>query len=180
MKIDVQVSEVTLDSKLGDRPMSDGDDGYHTEPFTLGDAVIQEVARQLIAAYGRSYDMQRVVTEIRGDLIREHLGPVVQAAIDAPAQRTNRFGEVQGGPVSMRELLVDEARKVLNARVDSSGRPAAYASDGKNSYLEHVITRAVRDVFDGEMKAELDRARAELRETLRQVAAAKLAESVKV
>lgn len=182
MEITVNVTGVDLDSVVGEEGVRyDGDgDLAPGGPITLRAAVVREVARQLVEEHGKSYELGRVVGEIRGDLIREALAPVVQAALDKPVQRTNGFGEVQGEPTSMRLLLVDEARKLLNARVDSSGRPTQYQGDQKSTYVRWLVADMVREAFGAELKAELDAAKAELRATLQQVAAAKLAEAVKV
>jgi hypothetical protein len=122
VQINVEVTDLTLDSVIGDKPTHVGDDGgLAGGPETLRDLVVAEVARQAVEKYGRTWDLSSTVTTVRSDLIREALTPVVLAAVDGPVQRTNSYGEVQSGTVTMRELLVAEVRKIL-AAVDRGHR----------------------------------------------------------
>jgi hypothetical protein len=179
MQITVNVTDLDLDSVIGEQVEEVEPGVYEGGNLTLRAAVVQEVARQVVEKHGRGFDTSRMVTEIRDDLIREMLTPIVVAALETPAQRTNGFGEPVGEPVSMRVLVMDTARKVLAQKVDSQGRPERYAAaDRTTTWASWLVEKQVREVFAQELQAELDAAKEQLRGQLKEIAAAKLAETV--
>lgn len=181
MQITVNVTDLDLDSVVGERNMRQvGEDEYDAEPMTLRDAVIDAIARQAIETHGKTYNLPTLVTDLRAEVIREHLTPIVRAAITGTVQPTNRFGEPAGQPVSMRETIVAEARQVLLAKVTRNGNPAAPYDRDAEPYITRLIRQQVQAVFADELKTALDEAKTELREALRKVAAAKLAEALPV
>jgi hypothetical protein len=178
MQITVNVADIDLDSVIGEQIEEVGPGEYEGGNLTLRQAVVQEVARQIVAR-DRSIDTYHAVAKAREDLIREALTPIVEEALASPVQLTNSFGEVRGEPVTMRSLVIETARKMLTAKVDSNGRPDRYASsDRSTTWASWLVEKQVREVFAQELQAELDAAKAMLREQLQAVAAAKLAETV--
>lgn len=145
MNITVDVDAVELTSVIGERYELDDDGDRIKVQRTLGDAIADRIAGQLLADDSYKSLRQRVVEE-RADEItkqaRKHVEEILAEAIATPVQRTNGYGSPVGGPVTVTELIVAEAREVLSKRSDY-GRGQTY------------VDKVVAEMVDKAMKKEL-------------------------
>jgi hypothetical protein len=143
MNINVDVTDISLDSEVGTRKVYDGDGVYDGhEPQTLGQAVAEDIANRLVKD-DRYKRLRDEVFELRKEETRRQLEPIVAAAIAAPIQRTNTYGQPYGEPVTMTELIIQETRDFLG-KVDSYRR-----EDGT------VVQKAIREAVSKTIRAEL-------------------------
>lgn len=155
MNITVSVSDVALDTVVAEVFGYDQETG---EPFAMGpgktvaDLVAAQIVDRLVKD-DRWPSLAEKVREIRSEVIREAIRPSVDEAIAAPVCKTNTWGEPMGKPTSLREVVIDEARKLMNEPVDR------YAQ-AKGTYL----TKAVRDEVQAALKAEIAEAVKQVRE----------------
>lgn len=112
-----------------------------------GDTVGEMVVTELVARFARSDEygvLKQRVTVIRDEEIRKLLIPSITEAIEGGVQRTNTWGEKYGAPVSLRELVMDEAKKILNQPSDSYSR-------NKGTVLEQTVRAQVKAAFEAEV-----------------------------
>ncbi len=140
MNINVDVTDISLDSVIGEHRVFDGD-GYSSAPMTLGEAVAKHVAED--AMKDDSYrTLRHEVLQVRTEEVRRQLEPVVAEAINAPVQQTNQFGEARGDTTTLKDLIVKEARELL-AKRDDYGRG------------QTLLAKTVRAEVDKALRAEL-------------------------
>lgn len=169
MNITVNVTEVALDTVVAEVFGYDQETG---EPFAMGpgktvaDLVAAQIVDRLVKD-DRWPSLAEKVREIRSEVIREAIRPSVDEAIAAPVVKTNTWGEATGKPTSLREVVIDEARKLMNEPVDR------YAQ-AKGTYL----TKAVRDEVQAALKAEIAEAVKQVREQVSAEAGALVAAAV--
>lgn len=154
MEINVTVSDITLGTIVAEVFGYDSETG---EPYQEGSKTVADlVAEQIVHKIMTSPDyrgMQERVREIRAEVIREAVRPQVDEAIAMPIRKTNTWGEAIGEATTLREVIIDEARKLMNEPVDR------YAQ-GKGTYL----TKAVRDEVKAALSAEITEAVKQVRE----------------
>lgn len=145
MQITVNLDTLDLSTVIGEKRVYDHDcDEPHGEPMTLGDAVVRELAKRLWASVGSDAlsEVRQRAAQIRNEEIRARVAPIVQAAVDEPIQQTNSFGEPNGKPTTLRELIAAEARAQLGTRSDYGRGP-------------RVVDKLVADAVSAEIKKEL-------------------------
>lgn len=164
MQINVDVTDISLDSVVGDHRVYDPVDGcWDSAPMTLGQSVAKEIADRLVAD-DEYKTLRRQVLELRTEEVRRQLEPIVTAAIEKPVQRTNSFGDPVGEPTTLTDLIVKEAREYL-AKGDGYGR-------------ETVLQKTVREAVGGALKKELAAVVAEEKEKVVAAVRAKAAELI--
>ncbi len=164
MQINVEVSDVTLASVV-----SDGDDYRPTE--TIADIVAEKLLREFTSAERDVYgELRRRVAEIRDEEIRAALVPALTDALNASVRRTNTYGEPTGPEVTMREVITDEAKKMLTARSDY-GRG--------ETFTQKVIKDAVGSALRNELAAVINEEKAKVVAAVRAQAATIIADAVK-
>ena len=102
MNITVQVDEVTLDTAVREATEYDEDADGFRQPPTVGHLVAAQIVDRLIRTDGWQ-SFSSAVLQVRTDLIREAVRPLLAEAIAAPVQKTNSYGEPVGGTVTLRE-----------------------------------------------------------------------------
>jgi len=142
MQIKVDVSNISLDSVIGTHYTQTDEDTYRDEPETLADAVAAQIALAL-QADDEFKTLRARVLDLRNEEIREQVKPIVAAAIAAPVQRTNSYGNPVGEPVPMTELIVKEVHDYL-------GKRDSYARDSQT-----VVQKLIREQVDLALKNEL-------------------------
>lgn len=141
-------------------------------------AVIEAAAAKLVTGFDHEelHEMRTEVRDLRKRLVQERLAAEVDAAFSEPVQRTTRWAEPQGAPVTIRELIRLELEAFLNGtktsrRHDSYDKTpnnlaeliGAIANDTMNS----ALSKSVRDA-----KATVDK---RVQEILTEAIGAKLA-----
>ena len=158
MDINVTVSEVTLDSIV--RQGYDGEAGA-----TIADLVAAQVVQRLASNNQEWYELHRTVTEIKREVIREAVLPMIEQAITEPIQKTSAYGDPIGEPTTLRSVIVDEARKLLDKRADSYG--------SSQTVLQKIVAEEVKTAFAAEIKDAVAKARASVADEIgKQVASA--------
>lgn len=158
MEINVSVSDVKLSDVVEQHYDEDGEVRGAT---TVLDLVVAEVVKQ-----NRTV-LTSFVREVRTELVREALAPVVAEAIAAPVQKTNIYGEPDGQPTTLRELVLTKVREVLTEPVDKYDR-------AKGTLLSSIVRKEVEEAFRKEVAAELAEARASVRKRVVEIAAEEL------
>lgn len=164
MNINVDVTDISLDSQVGTHRVYDGEGGYDSAPLTLGEAVADRIAERLTKD-DRYPTLRDEVLQLRKEEVLRRLEPIVTEAINRPVQRTNTFGDVVGGPTSLTDLIVKEARDYLSK------------SDGYSN-RETVLQKTVREAVDKAIKKELAAVVAEEKEKVVAAVRAKAAELI--
>lgn len=158
MKIEIEISEITLNTVVGDIIGFDYDGDAVVEGQTrVADLVADRIADR-VASTEEFRELRKQVTTIRDEMIREKLEPVLAEVMEAPIRKTNGFGEQTGEPVTMRELVMEEARDLLSQR-DRRGYNQA-------PWITTFVHEQVRELFEKELKAELAEAKAKLKKEI--------------
>jgi hypothetical protein len=155
VNITVNVDEVTLATIVGEVIEYDAEDGSASVrgKKTIAHLVAEEIAGRVVKDVERWTWLRTKVEEIRAQMIREALAPLVEAAVKAPLQRTSGYGEPIGEPVTMTTVIVEEVRKYLKEPADSYRRE-------NGTVLQKLIRDEVRAAFETEVKKTVAEARA--------------------
>jgi hypothetical protein len=153
LNITVNVDEVTLATVVGDVIEYDDDgDARVKGEKTIGHLVAEQVVTRLINDADRWTHLRGQVEELRSQMIREALAPVVEQAIKAPLQKTSSWGEPIGEPVTLTTVIIEEVRKYLKEPADSYRRE-------NGTILQKLIRDEVKRAFETEVKAAVAEAR---------------------
>ena len=155
MNITVKVDEISL-STVVDQALGYDDEGgpYVAGERTVAHLVAEIIVDRLVQERDRWYELRQTVTEIKREVIREAVRPMVEQAIAEPIQKTNSFGDAVSGPTTLREVIVDEARKVI-----SSKDPNDYRGD-KGTFLVRVVREEVAAALRAEIADAVKQAKA--------------------
>jgi hypothetical protein len=169
VKIEVNVSEVDLSSVIDSQWVVDSDGVEDQRSETLADRVANLVAVGVAREYPH---LRQRVRDQMDAAIAAKVGPMIEEALSTAFQRTNPYGEAVGAPVTLREVIVDEARKLLQKPVDPYNRDKGTLSA---SLVRAEVDRAMRAELLDAVKAEKARVVA----LVRAKAADMIAESLK-
>lgn len=174
MNIEVKVDDVSLNTIVAEAVGYDENSGdlYEKGGVTVAHLVASMVVDRLVQDRDRWYEMSRTVTEIKRDVIREAVLPMVEKAIAEPIQKTSVYGDPIGDPVTLREVIVDEARKLVN-------KPAEQYSRSGQTILQKVVAEEVRAAFGEEIKDAVKQAREQVAGEIGQQVAAAVANAMK-
>lgn len=150
MDIKVIVESIDLGDYIDGHRDEDGD-------YVPGGTLADNIAHQLVEKFSRSdlYDGFRDrVQRLRDEEIRAQLAPAIAEALANPIRRTNSYGERIGEDTTLREVIVDEARKWMTTKADDR-----YGSNNTETNLRKMIREAVRDTFATEIAEAVKQAR---------------------
>jgi hypothetical protein len=154
MDIKVNVENIDLGDYIDNHYDEDGD---RVPGGTLADVI----ARQLVEKFSRSdlyHGFRDRVQAIRDEEIRAQLAPVIAEALANPIRRTNNYGEQTGADTTLREVIVDEARKWMTSKAtDRYGQSSGGANGGTN--LQVMIRASVEDAFKTEIASAVKEVR---------------------
>jgi hypothetical protein len=171
MNITVKVDDVSLSTVVDevfeyvedDFGGSERKAGERTVAHLVADMIVDRLAQDR----DRWYELSRTVTEIKRDVIREAVLPMVEQAIAEPLTKTSAYGDPIGGTTTLREVIVDEARKLLDRRAND------YPSNNTQTVLQKIVAEEVQRAFAAEIKDAVARARASVADEIgKQVAGA--------
>lgn len=153
MNITVSVDEITLATVVAeivdwDR---DGDPVYEGKQATVGSLVADKITDRLTQDKGWP-TLREKVLEIRAEVIREALTPVVEKALTETFQKTNSYGEPIGGQISMRQVIADEAKKLMTQSADTYNRD-------KGTLLQVMVRKEVETALGAEIRDAVKAAR---------------------
>lgn len=128
-------------------------------------AIIETVAKKIIKQ-AKDEIVSQAAKMVKSE-ISQQIGDIVREVVDAPVRETNYYGEPKGEPVTMRELVMKEARTWWEVKVSSkNGKPTTYRSDNPVSRGEYLTGVAVAREIEAAYKAEIAKAVQKVRETL--------------
>lgn len=164
MKIEVNVTEVELNTVV--------ERDYDGDPTTLGDKVAAGLVRHILSSDNWPPLRERI-NSIRDEEIRALVIPAITEVFATPIQRTNNWGDPVGGATTLREVVISEARKILDGTKDN----------GYGRGQEPLARQLIREMVEKELRAELVAAIKEEREkvvaAVREQAGDLIAEAVK-
>jgi ribulose bisphosphate carboxylase small subunit len=134
----------------------------------MQDAILSNVAVQVEKLFHAKVEdsIESAVAALVEQISREHIETAVRASIAEGWTITNEYGEARG-----KATLKDRISKILEHRDQ-------YSSRGK--WAENIVREETEKALKGELKAELDAARAQFRAEVDRVLQAKLAEALRL
>ncbi len=163
MEIHVTVENVDLTANVGTHRVYDEEDGWCPEPMTLGQAVAEEVVRQLMKT-DQWNSARRLVEEIRKEEIRDAVRQEIGHALTTSVQTTNTWGEPTGAPTTLRGIIHAQAKDFLE-------KPDRYDH-------ETAMRKLIRKEVDAALVAELKGTITSAKETVVGAVQAKAAELI--
>lgn len=154
------------------RETPDGD--WIDEPVTIEevllDAAVDRVVDRLDAEIMRG--LAQRARQIRDEVIREEIEPLIREALSGPIMRTNSYGEpISGSETTLRDVIMDHARRALTLQPQGS----------RSTYDLPAATKVLREQVDlvvtKEVKAIVDAVKAETYERIRAAAADQIAKA---
>lgn len=112
------------------------------------------------------------VNRVRDEVIVERVTPLIDEALAAAVQPTNRFGEPAAEPTTLRSVIVREATAWLT-KPSGDG----FARDRKSN-IARIIGEEVDRAFNRELKAAIDAAKAEVSAAVQAKGAEVLAQTI--
>lgn len=162
MPVDVTLT-IGLDTEIGRVDYQQiNEDGDHDggKPFTVLDAIIQSASRQLVERVVKDIEpwggLKRALIELSQTVAAARVEARIEEVINNYFKPTNEFGEQVGEWTSLREQIAKEIQRQLTRTHRGDG---ATAFDGA---VKHVVA----DLVAKELKADIDAAKAQLREEL--------------
>jgi len=158
MNINVTIDEITLTTVVAEA-------SEYGPGSTIGDLVAAQIVQRLTSDRDW-YERTREVAEIKREVIREAVRPAIEQAVAEPIQKTSVYGDPIGEPVTLREVIVDEARKLVNKSTDQ------YSRSGQ-TVLQKLVADEVKEAFSAEIRDAVQQARASVADEIgKQVASA--------
>lgn len=162
-------------------PYLTGAEGEPIGPGSVEGLIVDLAARELMSqAVGKDRDtwrdVLRRVNTIRDDIIAEQIRPQVEEALEASITRTNTYGEPTGKTTTLREVIVDEAKKWLTKTGDDFSSSRGPRRGETN--VQHLIRQEVDKALTTELRAAVQEAQGDVLETVKPKAAEVLTESI--
>lgn len=151
MNIEVKIDQVTLDTVIGEVVRYDEDgDAYPAGNVTVADKVAKILAAEAVKSPSWEPLRDRV-TNVRNEMIREAVKPLIREALERPIRRSNAYGERTGTETTLSEIIMDEAKKVFTEVKDS------YRSN--KSFIAEVVATEVKKAFQADIQEQVAKAR---------------------
>ncbi len=108
-----------------------------------------------------------LIEEIRGIVLGEvtkQVGEIVAGLIAEPIPTTNRYGEKTGTGKTLREHIVEEAKRWMETQVKArDGSSSTYRSDDTITRQSYIVRKQAQAVIAEEYGKQIQDARAEIR-----------------
>lgn len=157
------------------------EDDYAPIETTLETLVLDLAARKVADMSTRDRELtteiRSRVAQLRDDEIRAHVRPLIEEALTRSLQRTNSFGEPAGEETTLRDLILAEVGAEVKRLASVKTDRYAARSDARTP-LQEMIEKEVGAAFAKDVRAELDKAKAEILAAVRAKGAAVLAQTV--
>lgn len=146
---------------------------YGAEPRTLEEVVLDLATEHLIAKLDADTKrgLAERVRQIRDEVIRAAVEPIVTEALAGPIQQTNTYGEPIGKETTLREIIVATAQKALV--LQPPGNRRGYDLPAATKVMVEEVDRAVQ----AEVKAIVAAVKAETADAIRVAAADAIAKA---
>jgi DNA-binding transcriptional regulator YdaS (Cro superfamily) len=167
MDIKIEIEPLTMDTVVGEHLRQVGEDDRAGRPVTLGDAVVDQVVQTKISDETER-DLNRRVSAIRDEVIREELRPAIIEALGGEIKMTNTYGEPTGRTTTLRELIIAQVGKTMNEKDRySSGKTFVNRLVGEE--VERVVKRELNEAMAAEKARAVAAIRAKAADVLAQV-----------
>lgn len=145
-EIKVEIGEITMDTVVGERTHRVGEDDWEQEPITLGHLVAEIVTERAIqsATKDEYRGLRNRVSEVRNEVIREKVAPLIEEALTGEIRKTNSYGEPTGQTTTLRDEIMAEAQRTLT-------KPTGSSYDRQKSLLQTIIEKEVSQVLRKEL-----------------------------
>lgn len=145
---------------------------------TAGEAIVGRAADLLLRRSGEPRDsLARRVQQITDAEIRAQVAPAIGEAIEKALQPTNSFGEPKGEPLTLRQVIVNQAVEQLKAPDRSHQR--GFDARHNGTVLEKIIAEAVASTLTRELQGAIEEAKREVVATIRAKGAEVIAETMR-
>lgn len=163
---------ITLDTEVG-APEPDPETGERMGPgHTILDLVVAQAVTRLIPSIRK--DVAAAVTAAAQREITDQVSVMVAEVLAEPFQITDRWGDRQGKPVTIRERIAEEiAAQLKPAKSDPYNRSTS------STVVTDVIKEEVRDALNKELKSAVQAAREQVVGAVKEHAATLIADSVR-
>jgi hypothetical protein len=144
------------------------------EPIHLLDLVIERAARMLVDKMEHR-DYVNTRAEVRKELqsvIVARLDALVGEAMTGTLRRTDEWGKPRGEPTTLNDVILTEARDWM------AGGPSVRDGRRQTHGLKKLVAEEVDARLKGEMKEEIDAAKAKVRARVAEVSGEELAKVV--
>lgn len=164
---------ITWDTVIGSRLVDPGsyDEPPAYEPVDLGGAVVETIAARLIDEIRK--DIHTAVQAAVAPTIQAETSAIVRETLSGEIRRTNRWGEPEGAATTLRDMLADDVAAYLREPM----RRARY--DERKGGFRELLREQVDEVMREELSAEIQKARAAVREQVAAKAAQLFGDVVK-
>ena len=163
MQINVNITDldaIDLDTVIGEDVAWYNPDTDETEmrPRTLGDVLVDRLYKEIASGRGEFHDRLKArVNALRDETIRAAIEPMVKQALDAGFRPANRYGEPQGEPTTLRDLIMAEVGEYFKPK-------DRYTKSAFQTLLASEINAAFTKELQQAIAAEKEKARALVRE----------------
>lgn len=166
-----------LDAHLSKHIGYDEDGEPIQQAIELEDVLIGLVANKLVdrlVSQRGNWDgaVRERVNQVRDEVIVERITPLIDDALAAAVQPTNRFGEPSGEPTTLRSVIVQEATAWLTKPTGDSFTRSAKTNVAK------LIADEVDRALGRELKTALDQAKADVTAAVKAKGAEVLAQTI--
>lgn len=167
---------ITLDTEVGD-PGIDPETGELVGPrATIRDFIVAQAVDRLVTQIikGVRKDVSETIIATAQREITDQVSVMVTEVLAEPFQTTDRWGDRQGKPVTIRERIAEEiAAQLKPAKSDPYNRSTS------STVVTDVIKEEVRDALNKELKATVQAAREQVVGAVKDHAATLIADSVR-
>lgn len=154
-KIEIDLADLGL-------PTGRDFDGEPTGASTLQDLIVRAAVDRLLSDTDHQVrsELREKVNNAYNKEVKDRVAALVKEAFEAPVQRTTRWGEKEGEPTTVREIIREAIEKFLKAPARSSNR---YHSD-PYSNLTELVEDQVKNVMSTDMKKTVEAAKGAVHE----------------
>lgn len=169
---------VTWDTVIGSRNVGwDPATGPESEPVALGDLVVNGLVDRLTAEIKSDAEPYRGAVSVAREAIaaaaKDEATALVREALSGRIQRTDNWGDPQGEPTTLRDLIRGEIQAFLG---EKPPRPGYNDTPGP---FRQLLKVEVQDALAKELREEIRAARAQVAAAVRERAAEILGDVVK-
>jgi hypothetical protein len=134
-KIEIDLADLGL-------PTGQSGDGEPYGSMSLTDLIVEAGVRKVFSEENISHEIKQQISSKVGVLVDEKVEALVTEAFAAPIQRTTSWGEKQGEPTSVLEIIRESVEKYVKAPASND----RYSNSTKN--LTELIEASTKNLLD--------------------------------
>lgn len=162
MNIEVKVEDITLATEVGGytRRYNGEYDEWENDRSTLADVIADHAVTRLTREANWGHQIEQI-REARKKAVDAAIAAEVERALSQPFQPTNTYGEAQGGPVTLRDLIAKGISDFFTVQKGDSYGPKRTSAQ---TVIDTAVNTYVSKELNAAMKTELDKAKAAIHE----------------